>query len=209
MDKVQGLIAQQDGDVVYGAQIQVSTWPAGSAVTLYEDDEVTQKPNPLTTDSNGEYEFNVPDGTYQLQITQGSTVTTVEKLIVRDVRWDRVLLGKLLGADFNTTNDQAISLFRIGSGKCIVTDIIVANASINLSTAQGGFYTGAGKTGTTIVASTQAYNAVDLSNDKWLALTLASAAGTDVISSLYFALTTAQGSAATADIYVYGYALSS
>lgn len=106
----------------------------------------------------------------------------------------------LIGANFNSTADQGITGL---PAKYIIRAITVVNASVNLTTAQGGFYTGAGKSGTTVVASTQAYTALTGAT-KWLDLTLNTPVTTDVCTSstLYFALTTAQGVAATADIFV-------
>jgi hypothetical protein len=132
------------------------------------------------------------------------------------------LLGVLRGANFNSTADQPINLqqFNIAPGgtKYRITDIVVTNASISLTTAAGGFYTGAGKTGTTLVAAGQAYSALTGPNVP-LSLTLAAGATGNVFSTapavvgndqtglsapIYFALTTAQGAAATGDIYVFG-----
>jgi len=113
------------------------------------------------------------------------------------------ILGKLLGANMNSVADQAIP---ITATKYIVRRIVVTNASANLTLAVGGFYTAASKGGTAVVANTQVYTALSAST-KTLDLTLA--ALTDVLSvaTLYFALTVAQGGAATADIYVIGDAL--
>lgn len=112
------------------------------------------------------------------------------------------LIGRLNSANMNTTADQAISM---SAGKYIIRRISVLNASTSLTTCVGGFYTGAGKTGTTLIAATQVYTTLTGST-KYLDLTLASAPTTDIltVSSLFFALTTGQGGAATADIYLFG-----
>jgi hypothetical protein len=69
----------------------------------------------------------------------------------------------------------------------------------------GGVYTAAAKGGTAIVAAAQLYVALTAAA-KFLDLTLAAILGTDVRteSLLYLSLTTGQGVAATADIYIYG-----
>ena len=128
-------------------------------------------------------------------------------------RSDYRVIGKLLGANFNVTTDQIIPIqisdsddaVVTGEGDFIVADIIVRNASISLTTAAGGIYTAASKGGSAIVGAVQAYTALTTSA-KWVALTKAGTALTDVLNqaSLYFSLTTGQGAAATADIYVYG-----
>lgn len=128
-------------------------------------------------------------------------------------RADYRVVGKLIGANFNVTTDQAIPLqiadtddvVQTHEGDFILADIIVRNASISLTTAVGGIYTAASKGGSAIVANTQVYSALT-SSVKWVALTKASISLTDVLNqaNLYFSLTTAQGAAATADIYVFG-----
>lgn len=116
------------------------------------------------------------------------------------------MLGILQTANFNTTADQAIAIG--GAQKYIIDKIIVTNVSTTLavSAAAGGFYTGAGKTGTTIVAAAQVYTALTGAT-KFTALTMALTTDSLTAQTIYFALTTGNGSAATADIYVYGYVL--
>ncbi len=116
-----------------------------------------------------------------------------------DPRHRITLLGKLLGANFNTTGDQLIGII---PSNVIVTQILVTNASISLTTAAGGFYSAASKGGTPIVAAAQVYSALTTSV---IALNLTIAAFLRITANqIFFALTTAQGAPATADIYVYG-----
>lgn len=112
------------------------------------------------------------------------------------------LLGKLTGANMNTTSDQAITL---NSANYIIRRIIVKNSSINLTTAVGGVYTATSKGGTAVVANSQVYTALTAAG-KFVDLTLAAAATTDLqtATTLYLSLTTPQGATATADFYVYG-----
>lgn len=113
-----------------------------------------------------------------------------------------ILLGRLIGADMNSTADQAVN---IPYSKYVVRRIVAGNPSTSLTLAAGGIYTAASKGGTAIVAAAQLY-AVLTAAAKFLDLTLAGVLGTDRLteSTLYLSLTTAQGAAATADIYVYG-----
>ena len=122
-------------------------------------------------------------------------------------RFGGILLGSLIAANFNSTTDQIITIFD-NPAKYIVRRIIVTNASTSLTTAAGGVYTAASKGGTAIVAAAQAYTSLTAST-LFLDLTLSATgnASTTVKSSipnLYLSLTTAQGAAATADVYVYG-----
>ena len=118
-----------------------------------------------------------------------------------------ILLGSLIAANFNSTADQQITIFSNPS-KYIIRRIVVTNASANLSTAAGGIYTAVSKGGTAVVAAAQAYTTLTGST-LFLDLTLngtgfASTTVKSSIPNLYLSLTTAQGAAATADVYVYG-----
>lgn len=112
------------------------------------------------------------------------------------------LIGKLTSANFNSTADQAI---KIDASKYIIRRIIVTNASTSLTLAAGGVYDAASKGGNAVVGSTQIYTGLTGST-KYTDLTLASILSTDTLTAatLYFALTTGQGGAASADIYIFG-----
>lgn len=112
-----------------------------------------------------------------------------------------ILLGKITAADFNTTVDQPVT---IASTKYIIQSIVVTNASTNLTLAVGGFYAAAAKS-TPVVANTQVYTALTGAS-KYVAVTLNALGLSDIRTetTLYFALTTGQGGAATGDIYIFG-----
>lgn len=117
-------------------------------------------------------------------------------------RSDYVLLSKLTSANMNVTTDQAI---KIGAAKYVIRRIVVTNASTNLTLAAGGIYDTTSKGGNTIVAAAQVYTALTAST-KFLDLTLDTTATTTALTSatLYLSLTTGQGGAATADVYIFG-----
>lgn len=113
----------------------------------------------------------------------------------------RVLLGKLTGANMNSTADQAIT---INSSNYIIRNIVVTNPSTSLTTSVGGIYAAASKT-TAVVANTQIFTALTAAA-KTLDLTLNALGLSDrrTETTLYFSLTIAQGATATADIYIFG-----
>ncbi len=123
------------------------------------------------------------------------------------------IIASLRSANFNITTDQPIVIpAQIAAFR--LSNIIVTNASISLTTAVGGFYPQAAKGGTPIVAASQAYSALTTVNGLLL-MTLASFGSATRFSSatlnsvasqlaIWFALTTAQGAAATADIFLVG-----
>ncbi len=112
--------------------------------------------------------------------------------------------------NFNTVNDQPI-VFPQWITAFRLANIVVTNASISLTTAAGGFYPAASKGGTPIVANSQVYSALTTSAGLMTATIAAFGTGTRFSSAnlaeiggllaIYFSLTTAQGAAATGDIY--------
>lgn len=118
-------------------------------------------------------------------------------------------IGVKLAANFNITADQAVTL---AAGSYVITGVIVAKASISLTTAAGGVYTSAAKGGTAIVAAGQTYTALtgattDIQICTMAATPTVSGTTTGAIAggTVYLSLTTGQGAAATADVFVFGY----
>ena len=105
----------------------------------------------------------------------------------------------------NIDTDQAITI--ANATKYIVRGVTVTNASINLTTAAGGVYNAASKGGDAIVANSQVYTALTAAT-KFVDLTLAITDTVQTASTLYLNLTTKQGSAATADVYIWADILS-
>jgi len=123
------------------------------------------------------------------------------------------VLASLRGANFNITGDQPILIPATVSAFSIAK-IIITNASVNLTTAVGGFYPQSAQGGTPIVAASQTYTALTTINGLMLATLAAYGSSTRFSSNilgsiggqlaLYFNLTTAQGVSAVADIFVIG-----
>lgn len=121
------------------------------------------------------------------------------------IKTSRVLFS-LIGADMNSTADQALTK-EFDFSAFVIDKIIVTNASASLTTAIGGIYGSAAKAAPILVAASQAYVALTAS-DGVLNPSLASAALRRMTgSTVFLSLTTAQGASATADIYVLGTAL--
>jgi len=116
---------------------------------------------------------------------------------------DSRVLFRLIGANMNVTTDQSlVKLFNFSD--YTIDRIIVTNASLSLTTAAGGAYSAASKGGTAIVAAAQVYSALTTAAGV-LALTLANT--NKRTETPILALTTGQGAAATADVYLIGVAL--
>lgn len=112
------------------------------------------------------------------------------------------LIASAQGVNLNTVGDTIAPI--LASSRVSVQSIIVTNASVDLTTAELAVYTGAGATGTAVKS------AYALSGNSTAAKTVVTAAtSTDAITGtpLYIRCTTAQGAAATADVFIYGYDL--
>jgi hypothetical protein len=118
------------------------------------------------------------------------------------------VIATLRGANMNTTADQAMAV-PAQITAFTIERIVVTNCTANLTLAVGGIYPTTSKGGTAIVANTQVYTALTAATIR-LDLTLSATAATTryTLANVYFALTAAQGSAATCDIYVEGLDLS-
>lgn len=112
--------------------------------------------------------------------------------------------GWLQGANFNTTADQAIYIDAPSPTYALLA-FTVANPSRSMTLAAGGLYTAPGKTGLALVPATQAYSGLTTNalNAAGYRISVTPVMAATNLKVLYFSLTTAQGAAATADLYVH------
>ena len=128
----------------------------------------------------------------------------------------RRIIGQVLQVNVNQTNtDIYVPLLLNPGANAVFREIHINNASVSLTTATFGVFTAAAAGGTALVAAGTAMSTLTTSN-----LTLITAAATTTFivnqttqfstsvtpngSYLYFRVGTAQGAAATADIYLWG-----
>lgn len=117
-----------------------------------------------------------------------------------------VELGKLIGANFNSTADQAITL-ALPSPNWIIHAFTVCNPSVSMTTAVGGVYSAAAKGGVQLVAASQVWSGLTTNAVNTVGSCVSAPAQSSAlfnVSTIYLSLTTPQGAAATADVYVYG-----
>ena len=111
------------------------------------------------------------------------------------------LLGVGKSVNLNATGDTPIPI--IGSSNFSVAHVVLTNASVSLTTALAGLFTAPAAGGVAIVANaalSAATSAAVVSQR-----TVASTNAVTANRTLYFNVGTAQGAAATGDVYVYGY----
>jgi hypothetical protein len=111
------------------------------------------------------------------------------------------LLGVATGVNVNATGDQAV-INIVNASNYSVSNVIFTNASISLSSAAAGLFTAPSAGGTGIVANAalSALTGSTIVSQRTVAST-----ATPVSQILYLNVGTAQGAAATMDVYVYGY----
>jgi hypothetical protein len=120
------------------------------------------------------------------------------------------LIGRLIGANMNSTADQTVTLLINSSQHYIPLYMVAKNCSVSLTTAAGAVYPAASKGGTIIIGSgtTQAFTGCTGTGltDQYIA---AAAGGLNQYLAQstppILSLTTAQGAAATADVYIWGF----
>lgn len=113
------------------------------------------------------------------------------------------VLGSLTSVNLNSaTTDNAVA---IESARYRIDKIVVENASVSVTTATSGVFTAAGGAGTTIAAD-QSLAALTAST-KFKDLTLGGSVTADVVTAgtIYYRVGTAQGVAATANVWVIGW----
>jgi hypothetical protein len=113
------------------------------------------------------------------------------------------LLASFQGVNVNATGDTVLPINNTSSYS--VSNVIFTNASTSLTTAAAGLFTAPSAGGTGIVANAalSAMTGSTVVSQRTVASTALQTGG-----NLYVNVGTAQGAAATMDVYVYGYDLS-
>lgn len=113
------------------------------------------------------------------------------------------LLASYQGVNVNQTGDTVLPVSNTTNYS--VSNVIFTNASTSLTTALAGVFTAPGAGGTAIVANAalSALTGSTVVSQRTVAATAAQAG-----QNLYVNVGTAQGAAATMDVFVYGYDLS-
>jgi len=111
------------------------------------------------------------------------------------------LLAVFTGVNVNATGDTA-NLKIANASNWSVSNVVFTNASISLTTAAAGLFTAPSAGGTAIVANA-ALSA--LTSSTVVSQRTVASTAIQTGENLYVNVGTAQGAAATMDVYVYGY----
>jgi hypothetical protein len=112
------------------------------------------------------------------------------------------LLASFQGVNVNATGDTVLPI--INTDRYSVSNVVFTNASVSLTTALAGVFTAPSAGGTAIVANAalSAMTSASVVSQRTVASTAAQTG-----QNLYVNVGTAQGAAATMDVFVYGYDL--
>ena len=146
MQKYFNNVTNRTGDVVPGAIVTVTLSATGALATIYSDNGVTTRANPITCDNNGYFEFYAADGNYTLTINgSGIQAQTISDVLIEDVSdltggEGASLVGYLpagTGAVATTVKaalDEVVSVKRFGAvGDGVTDDTAAIQAAITAS----------------------------------------------------------------------------
>jgi len=110
-----------------GASVQVNVL-GGGAATIYSDNGVTPRANPITTDSAGYFEFYAADGRYSIVISgTGFTAITISDILLEDpADADAFNVSTLTAAAITLNGNLNLS----GSARRITGDFTSQNSSL-------------------------------------------------------------------------------
>ncbi len=89
MRKYYGVVFDQIGRAVVGATVSVTlTGTSLPLVTIYSDEGITEKDNPVITDNNGRFNFFASNGVYRL-LVEGTYITsyTMDNVFISDTAY--------------------------------------------------------------------------------------------------------------------------
>jgi hypothetical protein len=132
----------------------------------------------------------------------GPAVTTTSHPQVAGTNQTLRLLASYQSVNCNVVADTVLPI--INTSSYSISNVIFTNASTSLTTAAAGLFTlpSAGGTGIVANAALSALTAASVVSQRTVASTAAQTG-----QNLYFNVATAQGAAATCDVFVYGYDL--
>jgi len=144
----------------------------------------------------------------QTLLHNGGAGLSVFDMKVDAYRGKSRVLGVAVGTNLNAIGDTTI-LMPTNISRFLVTGCYITNCTTSLTVARASVWAGAGATGDNFAAD-QALSGITGTATQLFQLTMTALAGTKTQSGpqVYFRVGTAQGSAATGDVYILGLDLS-
>ncbi len=84
MQRYTDVVQTKTGNAVSGASITVYESDGSTVATIYSDDGVTERDNPISTGGDGEYYFHAANGTYVLSISKSGFGTDTKTVSLFD-----------------------------------------------------------------------------------------------------------------------------
>lgn len=110
MQKRHDSVLDTQGRPVSGATVRVNTYPAGALATIYSDDGVTAKSNPMVTDAAGYFEYYAANGHYSWI----STTATSSKTINDIIHDDSLTTNQQFAVATGTGDAMVVAAFAVG-----------------------------------------------------------------------------------------------
>lgn len=86
MQSHKNAVQRKDGSVILGATVSIYDVGTSNLSTIYSDNGVTAKTNPIATDGDGEFAFWAADGVYDVTTTYDSQTDTYELVLFDPIR---------------------------------------------------------------------------------------------------------------------------
>jgi hypothetical protein len=124
MERLFGPYIGLEGAPVGGVTVTVYIANTVTPATIYSDDGVTTRSNPLVSDTNGDFFFYVANGLYDLKFEKtGMPTKTYEDVRAYDPTDEPILLaGHLWGLTLSNNGSDATNDIDISVGSCVSDD---------------------------------------------------------------------------------------
>ncbi len=128
MQRYDALVQSTTGAVIAGATVTVRVKSSGVVATIYSDEILTGKTNPLTSGSDGSFWFYAADDDYTIAATYGGTTYTLGDVTLHSPEAWRQLVVKTASVPVNDSvvlkNDEEL-LFAVLAGETWEFHILV------------------------------------------------------------------------------------